>query len=177
LAISPGMSIFKSKNNHQNHQGMRLILFITCMFPVIITNSQTLNELEYKMINSGTNQLPIRKALGDKIFAIDKYNETAVKYLIDAYRYKAELMQHEKPSKKKKPVNYNDTIRLFFDHLVSEDPGNPIPYLLKAKVFYKRWVFLDTVVISAVDSVLKYDPNNVEANYLRGRIYYAGFNR
>jgi hypothetical protein len=74
-------------------------------------------------------------------------------------------------------VNYNDSIKLFFDKLIQNDPENPTPYILKFKYQFRSISLSDTSILSPLKTALDLDSSNIRANYMLGKKYYFLFNR
>jgi len=119
------------------------------------------------------------KLLCQRIFEYDKFNDLAVRYLIGSYRQKIGYQDNYKKEKKRhryqpsEKINYKDSISMFFEKLIRENPNSPEPYNLSAK--YECW-FDDRCVINRLSQSLSIDSNNIEALGIIGNTYYRIFN-
>lgn len=161
---------------------MRNKILILLLFIVKFGYSQSVPELEQELRHTVISDLNKIKNICDKIFTLDKYNETATYFLIESYKSQSfdspeEMFFAGGKSQGNKGIDYTDTINAFFDNLIREDKSNPEPYILQAKILYARSENLDSVKISLLETAVNLDKNNIQGNYLLGLDYYNAFNK
>lgn len=136
-----------------------LLIIISVAFTInsfgkdLETLIKELHELEFKNLKG------IRKKT-EKILKLDPLNETAILYLIRAY----------------KCANHQDSAKIFFNKLKMKNPKSPIPYILSARYLYEELTLKDTLELDELRGAIKIDSNNFEANSTLGKSYYKLFN-
>ena len=143
--------------------------------------SQTIEELELHLRYTSLLKLDSVRHICSQIFKIDKYNELAVEFLMQSYRYQSGDIPFEVlPSAREMvdldtTINYTDSIHIFFQQLVENDKLNPYPLILEAKYKYGRESSCSNKIVP-LEKALQLDRNNIEVNYLLGEAYYSVFN-
>ncbi|MCB9174427.1 MAG: hypothetical protein H6589_07445 [Flavobacteriales bacterium] len=121
------------------------------------------------------------KLICNQIFKLDKYNESAIDYLMESYRYQTDdspellFFSGREKSDIDTTINYTDSINTFFQNLVESDKSNPIPLILEAKYKFGRTFPSDSNKIAPLEKALQLDKGNIEANFLLGQTYYFIF--
>lgn len=145
--------------------------------------SQTIQELELQLRYTPILKLDSVRYICDQIFKIDKYNELAIDYLMESYRYQLDespellFMSGREKSDIDTNLNYTDSINIFFQSLIENDKLNPKPLILEAKYKFSRTSPADSNKIEPLEKALKLDKYNIEANFLLGQTYYYIFNK
>lgn len=161
---------------------MRNKILILLLFIIKLGYSQSVPELELELRQTVISDLDKIKSICDKIFTLDKYNETATYFLIESYKCQSfdspeDMFFAGGKSKGNKGIDYTDSINAFFDNLIREDKLNPEPYILQAKILHARSENLDSAKISLLETAVSLDKNNIQGNYLLGLGYYNAFNK
>lgn len=137
---------------------IKFLLIIACMTSLSLT-AQNLKYLETDIVYTVITDLDSFKMKAERIFQIDPFNEVATFCLTNSYKYN----------------NHDSLIPEFFRKLISENPGNPKPYLLSAKCQHPEISLEDTLRLGDLKKAYELDPQNFEANYLLGVSYYELF--
>ncbi|CAL2101779.1 conserved protein of unknown function [Tenacibaculum sp. 190130A14a] len=142
---------------------------------------QKIKLLEIELRHTPISELDSIKQVCTKIFNLDKYNETAIYYLVESYRYPFEdpiinTFEKNKNFNSLTKNNYKDSLNLFFKKLRENDKSNPKPLILEAKYKFGRILSYDSIKIKPLEKALALDKNNIEANLLLGETFYHIFN-
>jgi hypothetical protein len=122
-------------------------------------HSQTVNELEQQLRFSRIGEpLGEKRQIALDVLAIDRYNNTAIGYIIDQY-FKAKQ---------------TDSIRFYLNNLIRLDPKNITPYLIK--INYGNFISLTKLEReSLLMEAYSLDSNNIKINYELANIYNNAF--
>ena len=137
----------------------KTLSIIILLFSLNLT-AQEIHELEADLSQTVITDLKEITKKADKIFETDPFNEVAIYYLTESYRY----------------TSNDSLVPQFFEEKISENPKIPSPYLLSAKYQFRDFSFSDTTRLKPLKKAIALDPNNFEANYLLGVSYYQLFN-
>jgi len=143
--------------------------------------TQSIEQLELKLRHTPILELDSVRQICNQIFKLDKYNESAIDYLMESYRYQTDdspellFFSGRDKSDIDTTINYTDSINSFFQNLVESDKSNPIPLVLEAKYKFGRTFPSDSNKIAPLEKALKLDKDNVDANFLLGQTYYFIF--
>jgi len=143
--------------------------------------TQSIEQLELKLRHTPILELDSVRQICNQIFKLDKYNESAIDYLMESYRYQTDdspellFFSGRDKSDIDTTINYTDSINSFFQNLVESDKSNPIPLVLEAKYKFGRTFPSDSNKIAPLEKALKLDKDNVDVNFLLGQTYYFIF--
>lgn len=137
---------------------IKFLCIIACLFSLSLT-AQDLKYLERDLANTVITELDSIKMKAERIFQYDPLNETATYYLVESYRY----------------TNNDSLVPEFFRKIKSDNPENPIPYLLAAKYQYTDFSLNDTLRLAELKEAHRLDPQKFVTNYLLGMSYYELF--
>lgn len=143
--------------------------------------TQTVEQLELKLRHTPILELDSVRLICNQIFKLDKYNESAIDYLMKSYRYQTDdspellFFSGREKSDIDTTINYSDSINTFFQSLVESDKFNPIPLILEAKYKFGRTFPSDSNKIAPLEKALQLDKDNIEVNFLLGQTYYFIF--
>jgi hypothetical protein len=142
--------------------------------------TQSVKDLEFQLSCTPILDIDSIRLIANQIFKTDKYNETAVYFLLESYRFQSDdspeilFFTDRSTADIDTTISYNDSIDIFFQNLINSDKSNPEPYILKAKFLYER--FTDSSRIKYLEFALELDSNNISANYMLAQSYYYLFN-
>ncbi|HET6557031.1 MAG TPA: hypothetical protein VFG54_06920 [Prolixibacteraceae bacterium] len=143
--------------------------------------TQSIEQLELKLRHTSILELDSVRLVCNQIFKLDKYNELAIDYLMESYRYQTDdpselfyLSGREKLGIDT-TINSTDSINVFFKNLIENDKTNPMPLILVAKYKYGRTFPSDSNRIIPLEKAIELDKDNIEANFLLGQTYYFIF--
>jgi hypothetical protein len=134
-------------------------MIVICCIAAASVRSQDLKAMEIDLQHTPVDDKKEVKRKVDAILKIDPLNEVGTRYL--TYTYKSK-------------VSYDSTEALF-NRLKRENPGNPVPYLLSAKIRYHNISLSDTMRVVELRKALDFDSTNLETLSLLGRSYYTLF--
>jgi len=140
---------------------MKKILTGLFLLISIISFSQTVKELEYELsyFKSG-EEWGNKKEIAFKLLEIDKLNTNAIDYLVEVYGRN----------------NQKDSISLFFERLIKENPKSPEPYILRARERNAHFAGLTySQQINFLKEAYEIDSTNTEAIYTLSKLYYELF--
>lgn len=139
---------------------MRAILTVILYFLVLSSFSQTIKERENDLdayMPGTTWKTKTDKAW--KLLSIDKFNETAISYILRVYNADYE----------------RDSISIFFENLIDKNKNSIIPYLLRIK-FSRIERLNDKQRIEYLTRAYQLDSSCIEVDSLLGRLCYNQFN-
>lgn len=143
--------------------------------------TQTIEQLELELRHTPILELDSVRLICNQIFKLDKYNESAIDYLMESYRHQTDdspellfFSDREKPDVDTS-INYTDSINAFFQNLIENDISNPTPLILEAKYKFGITIPSDSNKIAPLEKALQLDTENIEANFLLGQTYYFIF--
>ena len=134
------------------------LIIIGILFAIKLTG-QDLKKLEEDLMQTDVTKLKKLKKKAEAIYKIDRYNEVATSWLVEAYRI----------------TNHLDLIPKLFKRLKNIDPNNPIPYILSAKYQYDQFSISDTSKLTDMKVLIKIDSMNCEVYRQLGCSYYDLF--
>lgn len=125
--------------------------------------SQTVKELEHELSFYKANEKwGQKKDVALKLLKIDFKNKNAIRYIVELYNQK----------------NQKDSINLFFDKLIKENPESPELYLLRADMRISDCAGLSIDQrINYLEMAYKLGSSNAETINTIGRFYYDLFVR
>ena len=138
---------------------MKQLYIIFVAFLSIQCYCQTIKQMENELTITSSGEV-----YGDKIKIArllhkqQPYNKNAIDYICDYYKDRK-----------------IDSVTIFFDKLIADNPNNPKPYLLSYDFAY----FQDSISIenklAYLFKVTDLDAKNIEANYKLAKFYYDDF--
>lgn len=160
---------------------MKYKLIILVLLISLTGFTQTIEQLELKLRHTPIFELDSVRLICNRIFKLDKYNESAIDYLMESYRYQTDdspellFFSGREKSDIDTTINYKDSINTFFQNLVASDKSNPTPLILEAKYKFGRTFPSDSNKIAPLEKAVQLDNDNIEANFLLGQTYYFIF--
>lgn len=140
---------------------MKKILSVLFLLLCITSYSQTVKELEYELSYiKSDEEWGNKKDIALKLLEIDKLNESAFAYLVEAYGRN----------------NQQDSINLLIDNIIKKNPKNPEPYLIIIQDRNANFIGLShTQKINFLKEAYKLDSLNIETIYTLGKLFYELF--
>lgn len=140
---------------------MKKLLTGLLLFTCLNCFSQTVKELEHELSFYKSGEVEgQKKDIAFKLLEIDKLNANAIKYIVRVYN-----MNKQK-----------DSINIFFDRLIRENPNSPELYLLRVENFNSAYAGLsDDQRIKYYEKAYKLNTSNAETINTIGRFYYDLF--
>lgn len=126
------------------------------------TEIEEIEELQeaLRSYKSGEKHYGAKHDKAYRLLSIDKYNNTAIFYLLSSYR----------------EIGQKDSIQLFFNNLIKNNPNDIEPYLIRER--YENYENLSrTDRINNLKKALEIDPKDEQINYSVGKLYYELFVR
>lgn len=147
--------------NYKLNSILYFILIFQLMLPIQNIHCQTIEELEWEIrsYNPKENETN-KKAKAIQLLTIDSFNSIAIDYLVKLYYTSGQ----------------KDSIKKLFDKLITENPQNIEPYLIKESL-YKYLGLSYTERINSLKKAREIDSVNTTVNYQLGKLYYELFNR
>jgi hypothetical protein len=140
---------------------MKKKYFIIIFLIFSSTYSQSVKKLLYELsyYNSG-EKYGDKINIARKVLKTEPFNENAIEYVCRYYTDRQ-----------------IDSVNYFFDNIIKEFPNKSEPYILKSKFLSFQSITLDSKILkeSYLLKAIEIEPNNLEANYLLGKLYYDDF--
>lgn len=128
----------------------------------LFSQNTEIEELQeaLRSYKSGEKHYGVKHDKAYRLLSIDKYNNTAIFYLLSSYR----------------EIGQKDSIPVFFNNLIKNNPNDIEPHLIRER--YENYENLSrTDRINNLKKALKIDSKNEQVNYLVGKLYYELFIR
>lgn len=139
---------------------MRVFLTIIFTFLVLSSFSQTIKEREKDLdANMRGTTWKTKTKQAWELLSLDKYNETAIRYLLRVYNANLE----------------RDSVSIFFEDLINNNKEDITPYLLRIK-FSNYEGLTAKKRIEYLIKAYQLDSSNIQIDSLLGRLCYHEFN-